>query len=103
MKTEEYINRLLSRHFSGEELTAEQQSVVDEWIDANREEYRRLQRLIGNAGRQIPVDFDAAAAWKRIEPQLTEKRAIRIPFFRRESTLFAIAASLVVADRKSVV
>lgn len=97
MKTEEYINRLLSRHFCGEELTAEQQSVVDEWIDANREEYRRLQRLIGNAGRQIPVDFDAAAAWKRIEPQLTEKRAIRIPFFRRESTLFAIAASLVVA------
>lgn len=97
MKTEEYINRLLSRHFSGEELTAEQQSVVDEWIDVHREEYRKLKRLIGNTDRQIPVDFDAAAAWKRIEPQLTERRDLHIPFFRRESTLFAIAASLVVA------
>lgn len=96
MNSNEDINGLLAKHFAHEELTPQQQGTLDSWIKANKEEYERLKSLIGKfAAAPGPSDFDAGAAWNKVEPRLTNSSGWRA--FEHKAPFFvAVAAALLI-------
>lgn len=95
MKYQEDINDLLAKHFADEQLTAEQQTALQEWIDTHSEEYRKIQILMNTTlkprGQQ---EFDAGKAWEKVAVQLKD-RPFNLPAKRRIITVCSLAASFV--------
>lgn len=97
MNSKTDINELLAKHFSNERLTASQQEELNEWISAHRDEYRRLQKLIGTSvGKPKGISFDAERAWQKVEAQLEERSQKVIPFRRKMLFWTSMAASLLI-------
>lgn len=97
MNSKTDINELLAKHFANERLTASQQEELDEWISAHRDEYRRLQKLIGaSVGKPKGISFDAERAWQKVEAQLEERSQKVIPFRRKMLFWTSMAASLLI-------
>ena len=103
MNSKTDINELLAKHFTNERLTASQQEELNEWISAHREEYRRLQKLIGaSVGKPQGISFDAEWAWQKVEAQLEERSQKVIPFRRKMLFWTSMAASLLIVLAVSV-
>lgn len=97
MNSKTDINDLLAKHFANERLTASQQEELNEWISAHRDEYRRLQKLIGaSVGKPKGISFDAERAWQKVEAQLEERSQKVIPFRRKMLFWTSMAASLLI-------
>lgn len=97
MNSKTDINELLAKHFANERLTASQQEELNEWISAHRDEYRRLQKLIGaSVGKPKGISFDAERAWQKVEAQLEERSQKVIPFRRKMLFWTSMAASLLI-------
>lgn len=97
MNSKTDINELLAKHFANERLTASQQEELNEWISAHRDEYRRLQKLIGaSVGKPKGISFDAERAWQKVEAQLEERSQKLIPFRRKMLFWTSMAASLLI-------
>lgn len=97
MNSKTDINELLAKHFANERLTASQQEELNEWISAHRDEYRRLQKLIGaSVGKPQGISFDAERAWQKVEAQLEERSQKLIPFRRKMLFWTSMAASLLI-------
>lgn len=97
MNSKTDINELLAKHFVNERLTASQQEELNEWISAHRDEYRRLQKLIGaSVGKPKGISFDAERAWQKVEAQLEERSQKVIPFRRKMLFWTSMAASLLI-------
>lgn len=97
MNSKTDINELLAKHFANERLTASQQEELNEWISAHRDEYRRLQKLIGaSVGKSQGISFDAERAWQKVEAQLEERSQKVIPFRRKMLFWTSMAASLLI-------
>lgn len=97
MNSKTDINELLAKHFANERLTASQQEELNEWISAHRDEYRRLQKLIGaSVGKPKGISFDAERAWQKVETQLEERSQNVIPFRRKMLFWTSMAASLLI-------
>ena len=103
MNSKTDINELLAKHFANERLTASQQEELNEWISAHRDEYRRLQKLIGaSVGKPKGISFDAERAWQKVEAQLEERSQKVIPFRRKMLFWTSMAASLLIVLAVSV-
>lgn len=103
MNSKTDINELLAKHFANERLTASQQEELNEWISAHRDEYRRLQKLIGaSVGKPQGISFDAEQAWQKVEAQLEERSQKVIPFRRKMLFWTSMAASLLIVLAVSV-
>lgn len=103
MNSKTDINGLLAKHFANERLTASQQEELNEWISAHRDEYRRLQKLIGaSVGKLQGISFDAERAWQKVEAQLEERSQKVIPFRRKMLFWTSMAASLLIVLAVSV-
>lgn len=103
MNSKTDINELLAKHFVNERLTASQQEELNEWISAHRDEYRRLQKLIGaSVGKPKGISFDAERAWQKVEAQLEERSQKVIPFRRKMLFWTSMAASLLIVLAVSV-
>jgi ferric-dicitrate binding protein FerR (iron transport regulator) len=92
----EDIHSLLGRYFSGE-ATEEERGRVKAWVagsEANREEYRLLEKLWKGAGEAPAEVFDTRAAWSKVDTLLQPKAAVVKPMFPRRLAI-AVAASLV--------
>lgn len=97
MNSKTDINELLAKHFANERLTASQQEELNEWISAHRDEYRRLQKLIGaSVGKPKGISFDAERAWQKVEAQLEERSQKVIPFRRKMLFWTSMVASLLI-------
>lgn len=97
MNSKTDINELLAKHFANERLAASQQEELNEWISAHRDEYRRLQKLIGaSVGKPKGISFDAERAWQKVEAQLEERSQKVIPFRRKMLFWTSMAASLLI-------
>lgn len=97
MNSKTDINELLAKHFANERLTASQQEELNEWISVHRDEYRRLQKLIGaSVGKPKGISFDAERAWQKVEAQLEERSQKVIPFRRKMLFWTSMAASLLI-------
>jgi transmembrane sensor len=97
MNSKTDINELLAKHFANERLTASQQEELNEWISAHRDEYRRLQKLIGaSVGKTQGISFDAERAWQKVEARLEERPQKVIPFRRKMLFWTSMAASLLI-------
>ena len=103
MNSKTDINELLAKHFANERLTASQQEELNEWISAHRDEYRRLQKLIGaSVGKPKGISFDAERAWQKVEAQVEERSQKVIPFRRKMLFWTSMAASLLIVLAVSV-
>lgn len=103
MNSKTDINELLARHFANERLTASQQEELNEWMSAHRDEYRRLQKLIGaSVGKPQGISFDAERAWQKVEARLEERPSKVIPFRRKMLFWTSVAASLLIVLAVSV-
>lgn len=103
MNSKTDINELLAKHFANERLTASQQEELNEWMSAHRDEYRRLQKLIGaSVGKSQGISFDAERAWQKVEARLEERSQKVIPFRRKMLFWTSVAASLLIVLAVSV-
>lgn len=69
-QTEDYINELLAKYISGEELTDQEKNDIQAWIASNTNEYNRLVKLI--SPQKAPA-FNKDKAWKKIELHINSK------------------------------
>lgn len=94
MNCKDDIDALLARYFAKEPLDAAQQKRLDEWVSANTEEFKQMQKLLEvPVKRQEPIVFDAEQAWKKIEPKL-EDRPFRIALKRNMTMFVSVAATV---------
>lgn len=89
MKHDYDIDALLAKHFTGERLTAGEQSQLNAWMADNDGEYRKIKRLMEAEIPQAQA-FDADAAWEKVEGRLT--RRLTIHWNRRMVAGWAAAA-----------
>ncbi|MCR5076622.1 MAG: FecR domain-containing protein [Prevotella sp.] len=93
MNTQENIDEILARHFSGEPLEPAEQAMLDAFIAGNGNEYSRLQQMMECLDGEIPqLDINTQSAWKRVEARLSQPRQATV--VRRIYPLLAVAASL---------
>jgi len=91
MKSTENIDDLLAKRFSHEILTKAQDAELEEWIEMNQDEYKRLEKLIGEGVRQKEIKFDETEAWEKVEPELRSVQQLRM---NRIFAVATIAASI---------
>lgn len=92
MKETEPMNHLLARHFAGEMLSAIEKQEVEQWRKLHKADYERLRVWMEQAsGQTESLDFDADAAWRKIEHRLPAKQR---GFAHRLYAAWGIAASL---------
>ncbi|MBB6499272.1 FecR domain-containing protein [Pedobacter cryoconitis] len=64
------INSLLAKYFN-DEILPDERLVVEEWISANQQEYRRLKSLMDQArDTTVKPSFDVASGWKQVDAQI---------------------------------
>lgn len=93
------MHTLLGKYFNGE-TTAEENEVVQKWIEAsdeNRSDFQLLQKLWNKSGEREEIIFDTAKAWQSVNAKIntarTPARTVRM-FTRR--TAIGAAASVIV-------
>ena len=57
----------------------------------NQDEYKRLEKLIGEGVRQKEIKFDETEAWEKVEPELRSVLQLRM---NRIFAVATIAASI---------
>ena len=98
MKTNEDINRLLAKHFSQENLSADEQAELQAWIRSNTDEYQRLKEWMDTPLKTDSLpDFNAEKAWNKIEEKLEEKpRKILSVNWKKSYVKLTFAASVAI-------
>lgn len=96
MKDNEEINGLLAKHFSHENLSANEQAELEAWIRSNADEYQQLKKWMDTPlGTDSLPDFNAEKAWNKIEGKLEEKpRKVLSINWKKNYTRLAFAASI---------
>lgn len=87
------IDEILGKYFAGEPLAEREKMALMAYQNANRAEFDILQNTMVQVETVPTNEFDAEAAWKKIENQLSEsttQRARTLPLRQ----VFSIAASL---------
>ena len=87
------IDEILGKYFAGEPLAEREKMALMAYQNANRAEFDILQNTMVQVETAPINEFDAEAAWKKIENQLSEsttQRARTLPLRQ----VFSIAASL---------
>ena len=86
------IDEILGKYFAGEPLAEQEKSALMAYQNANRAEFDILQNTMVQVETAPTNEFDAEAAWDKIENQLSEsttQRARTLPLRQ----VFSIAAS----------
>lgn len=87
------IDEILGKYFAGEPLAEQEKMALMAYQNANRAEFDILQNTMVQVETAPTNEFDAEAAWNKIENQLSEsttQRARTLPLRQ----VFSIAASL---------
>lgn len=87
------IDEILGKYFAGEPLAEQEKKALMAYQNANRAEFDILQNTMVQVETAPTNEFDAEAAWNKIENQLSEsttQRARTLPLRQ----VFSIAASL---------
>ena len=87
------IDEILGKYFAGEPLAEREKMALMAYQNANRAEFDILQNTMVQVETAPTNEFDAEAAWNKIENQLSEsttQRARTLPLRQ----VFSIAASL---------
>ena len=87
------IDEILGKYFAGEPLAEQEKMALMAYQNANRAEFDILQNTMVQVETAPTNEFDAEAAWNKIENQLSEsttQRARALPLRQ----VFSIAASL---------
>lgn len=96
MNTLHNIDDILARHFSGEQLSADEQRQLDAYRENHADEYRSMAALLAAYGQEAaPMAVDTQAAWQKVEPRLVADTRRR-PWLRRGRWLAAAALVLLV-------
>ena len=87
------IDEILGKYFAGEPLAEQEKMALMAYQNANRAEFDILQNTMVQVETAPINEFDAEAAWKKIENQLSESTTQRARTLSLRQ-VFSIAASL---------
>lgn len=93
MKDIDNINELIARCFAGECLSALEENRLNEWISANREEFKKLSGMISKIDTSTrSIDVDTDRAWQRVNGNIKKNHFLS----RKLLIVSALAASFLI-------
>lgn len=75
-----HINDILAKHFSQAELTNEEQSILSEWSENNKNEYKAIEKSWNSVPDFEYNQFNHKNAWVKIENKIEDKTKIKSIF-----------------------
>lgn len=95
----EDMHIVLSKYFSGQ-LSADEASEVLKWRDSsadNAAEFQLLQQVWNDVDIEAPAQFDAGAAWVKVDRQISAQTPVKARIVSFYKPLLAVAACLLLA------
>ncbi|MEO8406603.1 MAG: FecR domain-containing protein [Chitinophagaceae bacterium] len=93
------MHSLLGKFFSGH-ATEEEAAAVNAWKlsgKENEDEYRLLEKLWAQSGKQTPIAFDTLKAWQSIDAKINAPKQAKVVRFPVKRIAIAAAACLLLS------